>query len=494
MDVNKEFIKKFNAELFLNIVSTPVCGNDLGKFDEILSDLAQLLNENKKHKFINQLEDIFKIESEANYDLCPVCGNKASDKYCRDCLEHEKLGSAVSNAKYLIKYVSNEKIPKSLFYPKLNIGYMFKRNKSNVLDVINENPTVKFTVYKLNDTNFLEFDLSCENVSFDFKVIGNSIPNVNTTPLYFNHLAEISKGANKLGVLKMDVDNLGLIFSHGFNHIGGASISRISSLSFYLDLFFSGHINQIVDKFNFTTELPEGVESEMKTLEFVDEDNIVYKTETIYRPKEEIPKDLRKSTIHINYSGGDDLLVVGPYDDIVEFAQEFREKFKKWTANNDDINISAGISIVSPKFPIGKAAVMADEELEKSKDFGRDKITVFGETLNWHSNGLEKGFDEIFEFSKYLEDKNESKEVSRGFTHSLLNIWEKNFTKNNISNEKEWNDDIQKRLSTKSYVPLFKYKLRLIKNQEIRNDIDKNGIKFMPWIKTPVSWVSLRLR
>ena len=118
----------------------------------------------------------------------------------------------------------------------------------------------------------------------------------------------------------------------------------------------------------------------------------------------------------------------------------------------------------------------------------------FGETLNWHSNGLEKGFDEIFEFSKYLEDKNESKEVSRGFTHSLLNIWEKNFTKNNISNEKEWNDDIQKRLSTKSYVPLFKYKLRLIKNQEIRNDIDKNGIKFMPWIKTPVSWVSLRLR
>ena len=63
-------------------------------------------------------------------------------------------------------------------------------------------------------------DISNENASFDFKVLGNSIPNVNKKPLYFNHLAEISKGASKLGVLKMDVDNLGRIFSQGFNHLG----------------------------------------------------------------------------------------------------------------------------------------------------------------------------------------------------------------------------------------------------------------------------------
>ena len=49
-------------------------------------------------------------------------------------------------------------------------------------------------------------------------------------------------------------------------------------------------------------------------------------------------------------------------------------------------------------------------------------------------------------------------------------------------------------MSSKSYIPMFKYKLRLIKNREVKDYIDKNGIKFMPWIKTPVSWVSLRLR
>ena len=495
-EVNNDFIEKFNAELFLNIVSTPACGEDLGNFNMILSDLTQLLTENKQHKFINQLENLFEIDSKVNYNLCPVCGNETDNKeYCEDCLEHEKLGGAVANAKYMIKYVSETKLEDSLYFTKLNIGYIFKGNKSQVLDVINGNDDVKFIVYKLNDTDFIEFDISNENVSFDFKVIGNSIPNINGTPLYFNHLAEISKGGNKLGVLKMDVDNLGMIFSSGFNRIGGASISRISSLSFYLDLFFSGRINQIVDKFNFTTDLPKDIESEIKELEFVDKNNNVYKKETVYRPRGEIPKGEGNSTIHINYSGGDDLLVVGPYDDVIKFAQEFRTRFKKWTAHNKDINISAGISIVSPKFPIGKAAVMADEELEKSKDCGRDKITVFGETLNWESNGLEKGFDEIFDFAEYLEEKNESKEISRGFTYSLLNIWENNFTKNsNISNEKEWKEDIQKRLSTKAYVPLFKYKLRLINNREIRDEIDKNGIKFMPWIKTPVSWVSLRLR
>jgi len=72
LEVNHEFIDKFNAELFLNIVSINACGDDLANFDKILSDLTVLLNENKKHKFLNQLNEVFNVESGANYDLCPV--------------------------------------------------------------------------------------------------------------------------------------------------------------------------------------------------------------------------------------------------------------------------------------------------------------------------------------------------------------------------------------------------------------------------------------
>lgn len=500
MKVNKFFIRKFNAELYLALVSKPVCGDDLENFSKVLKDLTVLLNENKKHKFHNQLTEIFKIEDEVNYDVCAVCGNKASkDDFCSECYSHEELGKSVANAKFLIKYVSDSEIQKSDFYIDfLNIGYIFKRNKNEVIKLVNEYYDINFTIYKLNDTNFLDFvdEVSNKNVSFDFKVFANNVPNIKGKPLYFNHLAQLSKGANKLGVLKMDVDNLGRIFSQGFNHLGegGASISRISSLSFYMDLFFSGRINQILSKFKFYRDT-RGHDELFRKIEIKFDDESV---ETLYRPIGLLPDEFEKlgsSTIHINYSGGDDLLVVGPYDDIIQFAQEFRDNFKTWTANNEFINISGGITIVSPKFPIGKAAIMADKELEKSKDCGRDKLTVFGEILKWDSNGKEKGFDKIFEFSKDLESYVEDNKLSKGFIYSLLNIWDSTFTKKmlNISSDGEWNKDMNNRLSTKAFVPLFKYKLRLIKGN-LRDDIDKNGIKYMPWIKTPVSWVSLRLR
>ena len=78
----------------------------------------------------------------------------------------------------------------------------------------------------------------------------------------------------------------------------------------------------------------------------------------------------------------------------------------------------------------------------------------------------------------------------------MLNMWRGSFEESPdiIDDEDEWNEIHSKRLSTKKYVPLFKYKLRLIKDKEVRKDLDKKGIKFMPWIKIPVSWVSLRMR
>ena len=496
LKVNEYFIKQFNAELYLALVSIDARGIDLDNFGKVLSKLNPLLNENKKHKFSNHLTEIFNIENNVNYELCPVCGGEnPNEKFCDECESHEKLGQRATNAKYLIKYISESELPKSDFYLDfLNIGFIFNNNPEKI---VNKYFDITFTIYKLNDTNFLDLVdvVENKNVSFDFMVLGNSIPNIKGKPLYFNHLAEISKGANKLGILKMDVDDLGLIFSKGFDYLGegGTSISRISSLSFYLDLFFSGLINQIAFKFKIFPENYGHSElfEEIK-LEFDDS------TEVVYKAKGNLPEDFRDlgtSTIYINYSGGDDLLVVGPYDDIIEFAREFRKKFKKWTAYNDSINISAGITLISPKFPIGKAAIMADDELKRSKGCGKDKITVFNEILMWDTNSNQKGFNEIFDFSKELEKYTENKKLSKGFVYSLLNIWEKTFTKRkkNISNEEEWNDDMINRLSSRAFIPKFKYKLRTVNNQ-IKNEIDKKGVKFMPWIKTPVSWVSLRLR
>ena len=482
-ELNMFFIEKFNAELYLSLVSEEASGNDLTDFGQVIKNLNTKLNSDKKHKFAGNLDKVFKIEDKVNYDkLCPVCGNKlekSSDDTCFECQDHEELGQKAANANYIIKYTANFELDDSSFYVEfLKTGYIFKKSNSDVLDIIKTNPDVKFIIYRLNDTNFLTLcdEIKSDNVSFDFKFLGNNVPNIKGKPLYFQHLAQISKGANKLGILKMDVDNLGTIFSDGFNHLDkGASISKISSLSFYMDVFFSGVINTLVNKYRVYTS-PEGLdEYEEIQLDFDGEIKSVYKgySDSL---------DNSTSTIYINYSGGDDLLVLGPYDDIIRFAQDFRCEFKKWTAQNPTINISAGITIVGSKFPIGKAVDLAENALESSKNNGKDKITLFGEILDWDTNGLEKGFDEIFEFADALEGYVESKDVSKGLVYSLLRIWESSVKSKTFN------------LSSKAYVPLFKYKLRLIKNPEARNYIDKKGVKLMPWIKTPVSWVSLRLR
>ena len=74
-------------------------------------------------------------------------------------------------------------------------------------------------------------------------------------------------------------------------------------------------------------------------------------------------------------------------------------------------------------------------------------------------------------------------------------VWQNNYKNLGLlSNENKWDEDVHRRLSIKRFVPLFKYKLRLVKDKEVFEDLNKKGLKFMPWIKIPVSWVSLRMR
>jgi CRISPR-associated protein Csm1 len=160
-----------------------------------------------------------------------------------------------------------------------------------------------------------------------------------------NEKIEIKK--TKLGMLRMDVDNLGSLFQNGFEE---PSFSKMSTLSSLLETFFSGYINIIKNQENF------------------------------------------KSCINIVYSGGDDLFAVGRWDKLIEFAIQIRDSFKKFVCNRDDITLSAGIAIVPPKFPIAKAADMSGEAEKNAKNYeykinnnikSKDALNIFGISLNW---------------------------------------------------------------------------------------------------------------
>lgn len=518
--INKFFIDEFNAELYLALVSIECCCDDLDKFGQITRKLSNKLNEDKKHKFSDNLDEVFNFDEEIKYDdLCSVCGTpypkKEDSVVCKTCENHEALGKDAANADYMIKCIADK--GEGYFIEPANVDYHFLNKSRDIADKINSlsKTCKKVEVIKLNDTNFLdlanhEFE---SNVSFSFSFMGNTVPNLGRfadnhkyMPLYFEHLAKISNGANKLGVLKMDVDNLGLIFSEGLkkSYDENLGISRVSALSSQLDMFFSGFVNNIASEFKVYSKVFDEDKFDKKELEIQNDNEEIKESVFVYKLKygcelsddeADKLKDYEIPTIHINYSGGDDLLVLGPYDDIIKFAQELRNTFKIWTASNPSINLSGGINIVSPKFPIGKAAITSEEYLDAAKSCGRDKITLFGEVVNWDTKDLFKGFDELFDFAVKLEDYCTNNRLSKGIVYSMLHLWQKNYKNQGLlSNENKWDEDVHRRLSIKRFVPLFKYKLRLVKDKEAFEYLNKKGLKVMPWIKIPVSWVSLRMR
>lgn len=183
-------------------------------------------------------------------------------------------------------------------------------------------------------------------------------------PLSFSTLADMASGDKRIGILKMDVDNLGFIFSMGLDSQDDASkradlrsISRLSTLSRQISAFFTSQLDEICDRIFRRWQNDPDNQWEHKN----DISNIFY----------------------LIFSGGDDMVIVGPWDMIIDLAVEIRKEFKNFTCHNPNITLSAGIYICKPKFPISHAVTKADEALKQSKNKGKNRITVMGKTFAW---------------------------------------------------------------------------------------------------------------
>ncbi len=178
--------------------------------------------------------------------------------------------------------------------------------------------------------------------------------------LTFDELAENAQGIKRWGVLRMDVDNLGALFRDGLKQNG--SISRIASLSFGLRLFFEGWLPHVADD---DTEL--------------------------------------QNKLYIQYSGGDDLFVVGAWDALPKFALGVRESFREFTGNNPAFGISGGIVIVESKFPLYQAAQMAEDAEHDAKHWRsqKDAITFLDNAMDWTTfAAMMKNANELAEWRK----------------------------------------------------------------------------------------------
>jgi len=226
-------------------------------------------------------------------------------------------------------------------------NYLFPEAK--LLEVNNRHPDTLFIrAFEVEKSGFQKQAgfFRGKNCIYGFTFYGgNDFPGYeNGVPVTFDQLAEAGEGAKKLGVLRMDVDNLGAIFVAGLDN-RRRTFSRYSVLSRNLDFFFRGYLNKIW-------------------------------------------RDHFEQNTSIIYSGGDDLFIVGHWSAVFNFAKKIKEDFKKWVCHNPEISISGGIALTGGKFPISKGAEFSAQSEKRAKEhnadgYNKNAITIFNVPLNW---------------------------------------------------------------------------------------------------------------
>jgi len=161
-------------------------------------------------------------------------------------------------------------------------------------------------------------------------------------PVSFETLAKASCGGDKkqgvktLAVLKADADHMGRFIREsnvtaGFENFDGFSKG--------MDAFFSLHIAA--------------------------------------RMREKYPNT------YTVFGGGDDLFIVGAWDEVLALAREVHESFGTYVKG--ELSLSMGIALAKPSTPISYLAEHTEHLLEDAKgiDEQKDALSMFGETVKW---------------------------------------------------------------------------------------------------------------
>lgn len=379
--MNRWLMENIGINLYLAIGTAECSANNLMK-SEAQGNLFAIVNKKLKDdktirysKDEDFLEHIFNVEKEKDTAKkeCNICHNLVDKlwKYnsdeeiaCEFCLNLYKLGQDILTQD-LVFVISEEKIDGGIkIFGKDKDLYMYAVN----IEDIDMFKGKILRIYSKN--NLLENDLAIRLYLADY-----SAKNENDEVMTFDDLAKssckIDKGIKRLGVLRLDVDDLGIAFSSGFvsdkdkieDNLRYATLSRYADLSKDISMFFKVAINKIC-----AGDLTGCVDFEEKAFNIFG-----------------IAK-APKRKVNIIYAGGDDLFLVGAWDEVLEVAIDINRAFKQFT--NGKLTLSAGMAMFSPTYPISKMAEIAGLLVQMSKNRkDKNSIALFGMETNLKANG-----------------------------------------------------------------------------------------------------------
>ncbi|OPY90900.1 MAG: hypothetical protein A4E72_00418 [Syntrophus sp. PtaU1.Bin208] len=379
-ETNRSLLNQFNGELYLRTGFDEVSPQDLyGKsgrtlamiWDELTQNLVLRDRQRYADYTVENIQALFSVDEMPPVGDCPVCHASVREKNekCINCKQLEDLGRLLGTARFLL-IGHKDKIRFKNYKPiKLPLGYH--------LWILEELPEhfdgEALALWSLNTAGFLDAigqPQIYKKASCALFLLGSN----HRFDQDFEEIADTSQGIKRLGILRMDVDNLGKIFSHGLSHYrykkekekenlhAGRfhSLARVTTLSGQLALFFSWLLPEIITAHKEST-----------------------------------------GRVGIVYSGGDDLFILGAWDALPDLALIIQQSFSSFCCCNPNFSLSGGLVITGGKFPIYKSAEMAGkaEELSKSNTslmsvngletkVDKNSFTFLGIPMHWSEFSL----------------------------------------------------------------------------------------------------------
>ena len=327
------------ASLGVVLAGVPVRKEQFASLSEVRSVAAGELSTAKGRRFSSAGAELFNAKGDGGpARACAACGSDVEgakpgdeDRVCKMCEAFEDLGKRLPNMDYLtIERAASEPAAPGETWAALfrQLGYTVRLHEKM------PQPPFHGAIYAFS-AHLLQA-LPCARLL----PVARRVPTDGAgAPLDFNWIASRASGRQLLAVLKADVDDLGRVLSERAKK-GSDTPSRMLTFSRLLALFFEGRVNDLADR------------------EFND--------------------------IYLVFAGGDDLLAIGPWDRVLEFATRLRSEFAAWTGQNPAYHFSAGIAFVGARQPVRMAVEEAESLLARAKQReGKNAVALLGRVLRW---------------------------------------------------------------------------------------------------------------
>ncbi len=364
VDLRREISQKLwtlhQSDLSFILVGTPVTTGDFKpeEFSNKWGAVSRLVGDRKWKKWSE-------MQPDAMFDkfFKPTPWLRESED---DPWKFEDLGTKLRNPTHLIIEIEENMSDTQHTWQSTMNAFGWKVNLLNHdEDPPSASDARSAIVYRLDGTDFLEDDQiriwDNVSVSYDFKLLPQVIAyrhDHNETIADYDYIANASDGVHWLGALRMDIDDLGAIFTNGLSN--NATLSRMTTLSESLRLFFEGYVPALCRNYN---------------------------------------KKRKKEILELIYAGGDDLFLVGGWSALPEIAKKIRDEFRCFVTG-DHVTLSGGIFIEHQKFPLYQFADRSGDAETEAKDLRKKKDAIsflqtpmswedFNKVSEWHQKFVE---------------------------------------------------------------------------------------------------------